>query len=97
MTFNGHDFYTFPKPSDLAHASLEEIRSCKLGFRAERVLETSKILDREEFNQNNALHLFKFKLYERLSKMLLHMVVWIKKLIYGQKRKRGLPWNGTEK
>ena len=49
-TFNGHDFYAFPKPSDLAHASLEEIRSCKLGFRAERVLETSKILDREEFN-----------------------------------------------
>jgi len=48
--FNGHDFYTFPKPSDLAHAGLEEIRSCKLGFRAERVLETTKILDREEFN-----------------------------------------------
>jgi len=50
ITFNGHDFYTFPKPSDLAHASLEEIGSCKLGFRAERVLETSKILDHEDFN-----------------------------------------------
>ena len=50
ITFNGHDFYTFPKPSDLAHAGLEEMRSCKLGFRAERVLETSRILDREEFN-----------------------------------------------
>ena len=49
ITFNGHDFYTFPKPGDLAHASLEEIRSCGLGFRAERVLETSKILDRGEF------------------------------------------------
>ena len=45
ITFNGHDFYTFPKPSDLAHASLEEIRSCKLGFRVQRVLETSKILE----------------------------------------------------
>ncbi|MFQ5999141.1 MAG: DNA-3-methyladenine glycosylase family protein [Candidatus Bathyarchaeia archaeon] len=50
ITFNGHDFYTFPKPSDLAHASLEEIGSCKLGFRAERVLETSRILDHEEFS-----------------------------------------------
>jgi N-glycosylase/DNA lyase len=50
MTFNGHDFYTFPKPSDLAHVSLEEIRSCGLGFRAEGVLETSKILERGEFN-----------------------------------------------
>jgi N-glycosylase/DNA lyase len=45
MTFNGHDFYTFPKPSDLAHASLEEVRSCRLGFRAERILETSRILE----------------------------------------------------
>ena len=48
--FNGHDFYMFPKPSDLAHASLRELRGCKLGFRAERVLETSKILDRGELN-----------------------------------------------
>jgi N-glycosylase/DNA lyase len=50
ITFNSHDFYTFPEPSDLAHASLEEIRSCGLGFRAERVLETSKILDRGGFD-----------------------------------------------
>jgi len=53
ITFNGHDFYTFPKPSDLANASLEEIRSCGLGFRAERVLGTSKILNRGEFNLEN--------------------------------------------
>jgi N-glycosylase/DNA lyase len=50
IAFDGHDFYTFPKPSDLSQAHLEELRSCKLGFRAKRVLETSKILDREEFN-----------------------------------------------
>jgi len=50
ITFNGHHFYTFPRPSNLAHASLKEIRSCKLGFRAEHVLETSKILDHGEFN-----------------------------------------------
>jgi len=49
ITFNGHNFYTFPRPSDLAQASLKEIRSCKIGFRAERILETSKILDRGEF------------------------------------------------
>ncbi len=53
IAFDGHDFYTFPKPSDLSQANLEELRSCKLGFRAERVLETSKILDREEFNLEN--------------------------------------------
>jgi len=50
ITFNSQNFYTFPKPSDLAHASLEEIKECKLGFRAASVLETSKIVDRGEFN-----------------------------------------------
>jgi len=50
ITFDSHCFYTFPKPSDLAQASLEEITECKLGFRAERVLEASKIIDRGEFN-----------------------------------------------
>ena len=45
VTFNGYSFYTFPKPSDLAEASIENIRECKLGFRARRVLETSKIIN----------------------------------------------------
>jgi N-glycosylase/DNA lyase len=50
LTFNSHHFYTFPKPSDLAHASLEEIKECKLGFRAASVLETSKIVNRGKLN-----------------------------------------------
>ncbi len=50
MTFDGHQFYTFPKPWDLAENSPEEIRECKLGFRANRILEVSRIIDREEFN-----------------------------------------------
>ncbi len=50
ITFNGHDFFTFPKPRDLAHASLKEMRSCKLGFRAERVLETSRLVGRGQLD-----------------------------------------------
>jgi len=50
ITFDEHDFYTFPKPSDLAQASPEEIFECKLGFRAERVLQTSRTIVGEEFN-----------------------------------------------
>jgi len=50
MTFNSHSFYTFPKPRDLAQASLKEIRECKLGFRDASVLEASKIVDRGELN-----------------------------------------------
>lgn len=50
IIFNSHRFYTFPKPRDLAQASLEEIKECRLGFRATSILETSKIVNRGEFN-----------------------------------------------
>ena len=50
MKFDGYDFYTFPKPSDLVEASVEEIKRCKLGFRSSRVSETSKIIDCGEFS-----------------------------------------------
>jgi len=69
VTFNSHHFYTFPKPSDLAHASLEEIRECKLGFRAERVLETSKIVDRRKLN----LEELRKKGYEKAKHELLSL------------------------
>ena len=48
LTFDGYDFYAFPKPTDLAQVSPKELRSCGLGFRAERVLETAKIVDSGE-------------------------------------------------
>jgi len=50
LTFDGYNFYTFPKPSDLAQACPKELRSCGLGFRAERILETAKIVDSGEFS-----------------------------------------------
>jgi len=49
ISFNNHDFYTFPKPAALAEASLEELKKCKLGFRAERVLEVSKRVNCGDF------------------------------------------------
>lgn len=45
LTFDGLDFYTFPKPNQLAQASLINLKNCGLGFRAERVLETAKLVD----------------------------------------------------
>jgi N-glycosylase/DNA lyase len=50
LTFDGYDFYTFPKPSDLAQACPKELQSCGLGFRAERVLETAKLVDSGDFS-----------------------------------------------
>jgi N-glycosylase/DNA lyase len=49
LTLDGYDFYTFPKPSDLAKACPKDLRSCGLGFRAERALETARLVDSREF------------------------------------------------
>ncbi|RLI45544.1 8-oxoguanine DNA glycosylase, partial [Candidatus Bathyarchaeota archaeon] len=35
IVFEDQNFYTFPKPSDLADADIKHIKACKLGFRAE--------------------------------------------------------------
>ena len=50
ITFNGYNFYTFPKPSDLANSDIKELRKCKLGFRAKRVLKTARIIHKEEID-----------------------------------------------
>jgi len=50
IMFEGRDFYTFPKPGDLADADLKKVKACKLGFRAERVLETSRIVHNKELD-----------------------------------------------
>ena len=50
IAFNGYSFYTFPKPNDLAEARLEDLRGCKLGFRARRVSETSRIINDGELD-----------------------------------------------
>jgi N-glycosylase/DNA lyase len=46
ISFDGIDFYTFPKAAELAKASHNTLRNCGLGFRTERVLKTAKILNR---------------------------------------------------
>jgi len=61
------EFYTFPKPLDLAQASLRELRLCKLGFRAERVKATSKLVSSGAFD----LETLKTMPYERTKKDLM--------------------------
>jgi N-glycosylase/DNA lyase len=45
IVFENCDFYTFPEPATIANATLNELRKCKLGFRAKRVRETAKMVD----------------------------------------------------
>lgn len=49
-TFDGRVFYTFPTPQCLAKASLQELASCSLGYRAKYVMETAKRVANGEFN-----------------------------------------------
>jgi N-glycosylase/DNA lyase len=69
LIFDGHVFYTFPTPSDLAQADLIDLKDCKLGFRAENVLKISQILDRKEFK----LDLLKEMTYQRAKLELMSM------------------------
>ncbi|MEM2104985.1 MAG: DNA glycosylase [Candidatus Bathyarchaeia archaeon] len=44
VVFEGRDFYTFPTPAALAKANKRELLECGLGYRAEYVLETAKMV-----------------------------------------------------
>jgi N-glycosylase/DNA lyase len=48
LTFDSIDFYTFPKPNQLAQICSKDLKSCGLGFRTERLLETAKRVDSGE-------------------------------------------------
>jgi len=61
------EFYMFPKPHDLAEASLKDLRLCKLGFRAERIKAASKLVSSGTFN----LEALKTLPYERAKKELM--------------------------
>ena len=42
VSFDGHDFYTFPTSEDLAKATEKELASCGLGYRSKYAQATSK-------------------------------------------------------
>jgi N-glycosylase/DNA lyase len=46
IEFERETFYTFPNPRVLAKADPKQLSRCKLGFRTERVLETSKLINK---------------------------------------------------
>jgi len=48
--FEGQEVYTFPEPRVLAKASLSDLRLCRLGYRAENVLKTAKLVDEGDFD-----------------------------------------------
>jgi len=65
--FENMVFYTFPTPEKLAKASLQELASCGLGYRAKYVAETAK----KVANGGFALEELKMKPFEEAREMLL--------------------------
>jgi N-glycosylase/DNA lyase len=50
IEFDGARYFGFPQPRALARASLGDLRVCKLGYRAERVRETARLIDKGDFD-----------------------------------------------
>ena len=44
IIFQNEEYYTFPKPEDLANATVQDLRSLGLGFRDVRLYETTKMI-----------------------------------------------------
>jgi N-glycosylase/DNA lyase len=67
VTFDAKLFYAFPEPEELANATLDELRSCGLGYRAKCALETAKKIGANP----DLLEAFKKLEYEELREELL--------------------------
>ncbi len=50
IRFEHRDFYTFPKPNRLAKATLDQLKKCRLGYRAKYILETSRRINYREYD-----------------------------------------------
>ena len=52
IEFEGKEYYAFPSPEELSKASVEDLRNLGLGFRDERVFETTRKIASGEFDLN---------------------------------------------
>ncbi len=50
IEWNGEEFYTFPSPEQLSKATVEDLRALGLGFRDQRVYETTRIILNNEMS-----------------------------------------------
>lgn len=69
LVLDRQHLYTFPDPHDIANADVEELKLCKLGFRAERVLEVSRKVSTGEFN----LEALRMLIYEEAKNELMKL------------------------
>jgi len=68
-SFENYDFHTFPEPDALAESTLDELRKCKLGFRAKWIREVAEMVDSHEVD----FEAIKQADYETAKAELLHL------------------------
>ena len=66
IEFEGTEYYTFPTPNELSKASVEDLRKLGLGFRDERVFETTRKIVSGEFDLNELYKISTNEARERL-------------------------------
>jgi N-glycosylase/DNA lyase len=69
ICLNSHDFYTFPKPAELAGASVKELAACGLGYRAKYISETARLVCENTFD----LERLKETTYEKAKEELMRL------------------------
>jgi N-glycosylase/DNA lyase len=67
VRFDGYDFYTFPTAEKLAKASLAELSTCYLGYRAKYIRETAIVIHENDFE----LECLRKMPYDKAKKQLL--------------------------
>lgn len=50
VTYDGHEFYTFPEPEKLCQATEQDFAACGLGYRAKYALATTKKICQDNFD-----------------------------------------------
>jgi len=53
VTFKEHEFFLFPEPEKIAKASINEIKSCGVGYRAPFIKEAAKMVISKKINFEN--------------------------------------------
>ena len=66
IEFDGREYYAFPSPKELSKASVEDLRNLGLGFRDERVFETTRKIASGEFDLNMLYNISTNKAREKL-------------------------------
>ncbi len=66
IEYNGKDYYSFPSPEELSKASVEDLRKLGLGFRDERVYETTQLIASGKFDLNSLYNISTYDAREKL-------------------------------